>query len=98
MDENLKKKLIEDFNLTNMEGSKQEEMIDMIGTMLFESVIERSLDRMDEKTMTDFENAISGVESDYEKVASFLRERVEGFNEIVADEMSRLKRSTSLFA
>lgn len=95
MDENFKKKIAEDFGLGNMDSREQERMIEKIGNLLFESVVERAVDMMDEPTMNDFDRTIQNAGSDYQKVISFLKERVEGFDEIVAEEMSRLKRTMS---
>ncbi len=95
MDENLKKKLIEDFNLSKMSKGEQEEMIDKIGTMLFEAVLERSLDDMDEDTLYKFENELSDPKGDYDIVIAFLKKNVKDFNDIVSTEMARLKRATA---
>ena len=95
MDENFKKKIAEDFGLSQMDAEEQEKYIEKIGNMLFESVIERSLAIMDDSATTDFEALIAEVGSDYQKVISFLQTRVPNFQEIVSDELSRLKRLTS---
>lgn len=95
MDENFNKKIIEDFGLGSMDSREQERMIEKIGNLLFESVVERSVDLMDEEVMNDFDEAIAGAGSDYQKIISFLKSRVPGFDKIVSEEMSRLKRATS---
>ena len=45
--------------------------------------------------MNDFDGAITEAGSDYQKIISFLKSRVPGFDEIVSEELSRLKRATS---
>ena len=95
MDENFKKKIIEDFGLSSMQTVEQEKIIERIGNMLFEAVVERSIDEMDEKAMSDFENLINSVGEDYQKVISFLNSHVSGFQSIVSEELARLKRATS---
>lgn len=95
MNEEFNKKIIEDFGLGNMDSREQERMIEKIGNLLFESVVERSVDVMDENAMTDFENTLAEAGSDYQKVISFLKSRVPGFNDIVSEELYRLKRATS---
>lgn len=95
MDQDLKNKIIGDFGLTQMTEASQEDMIDKIGTLLFESVVERSLDTMDEGMIGEFERIVTESGEDYGKVISFLRERVPGFTEIVAEELARLRRATS---
>ncbi len=99
MDENLKKKIIDDFGLGQMDQSGQDEMIDKIGTLLFESVVERSLDVMDENLISQFEACIAESGEEYVRVIAFLKDNVPGFTEIVAEELARLRRATtSIFA
>lgn len=95
MDENFKKKLTEDFGLTSMGSKEQERMIEKIGNLLFESVVERAVDIMDDETMDQFDQVLANVGGDYQKVISFLKEKVPGFDSVVSEEMSRLKRATS---
>jgi len=95
MNEEFNKKIAEDFGLGNMDSREQERMIEKIGNLLFESVVERSVDIMDEEAMNDFDEVVSNAGSDYQKVISFLKTRVPGFDEIVSEELSRLKRATS---
>ena len=94
MDQDLKKKITTDFGLTAMASEEQDRMIEKIGNLLFESVVERSLEGMDEGTMNEFDETISNAGEDYQKVISFLRGKVGGFDGIVRDEMARLKRAT----
>jgi hypothetical protein len=95
MDENFNQKIISDFGLGNLDSREQERMIEKIGNLLFESVIDRSVDAMDETTMNDFDVAIVEAGADYQKIILFLKERVIGFDTIVSEEMSRLKRATA---
>ncbi len=95
MDENLKKKIIEDFGLTNIDIESQTEMIDKIGTLLFEAVVERALDMMEDSILKEFETCIDQNEQDFGQVVAFLRDRVPGFKEIVSEELNRLRRTTS---
>ncbi|MEK7200520.1 MAG: DUF5663 domain-containing protein [Patescibacteria group bacterium] len=95
MNNEFNKKIVEDFGLGNMDSREQEKMIEKIGNMLFESVVERAVDVMDEEMMNDFDEVVGTAGSDYQKVISFLKSRVPGFNEIVSEELSRLKRATS---
>ncbi len=95
MNDNLKNKIAKDFGLDNMDSREQEAMIEKIGNLLFESVIERAVDVMDENILSEFDEAVSGAGSDYQKVIDFLKKRVPGFDKIVTEELSRLKRATA---
>lgn len=94
MDEELKKKIANDFGLSKMDSLEQERMIEKIGNLLFEAVIERSVDEMNEDIMREFE-ALLSEENDYQNIISFLKSKTQGFDGIVSDEMVRLKRATS---
>lgn len=94
MDEDFRKKIAEDFGLIGMDFKQQNDMIEKIGNMLFEIVIEKAIDVMDDQTVKDFDDLISQG-SDYNKVVSFLKNRVNNFGGIVSEEMSRLRRTTS---
>lgn len=95
MNEEFNKKIAKDFGLENMDSREQERMIEKIGNMLFESVVERAVDVMDDEAMKNFEDTVVNAGSDYQKVISFLKSQVPGFDKIVTEEMSRLKRATS---
>lgn len=95
MNEDFNKKIVKDFGLENMDSREQEKMIERIGNLLFESVVERAIDAMDNNAMNDFDEIINEAGNDYQKIISFLKSRVPGFDQVVVDEMSRLKRATS---
>jgi hypothetical protein len=95
MDDDFKKKIVEDFGLENMSSADQDSMIEKIGNLLFESVVERSVDMMDDRVVSDFEKELDTAGGDYSKVVSFLKEKTPGFDEIVSQELTRLKRATS---
>lgn len=95
MDNDFKKQIAQDFGLSKMGAGEQEKMIERIGTLLFEAVVERAVDNMDETTINDFEDLLGKASNDYQLVLGFLKERVPGFGEIVGDELARLKKATS---
>ncbi|PIR40304.1 MAG: hypothetical protein COV33_00495 [Candidatus Zambryskibacteria bacterium CG10_big_fil_rev_8_21_14_0_10_34_34] len=95
MNEEFKIKIVKDFGLENMDSREQEQMIEKIGNMLFESVVERAVDIMDEDAMNEFDRTIDDAGNDYQKIISFLKSKVPDFDKIVSEELSRLKRATS---
>lgn len=95
MDQNLKKKIVQDFGLYNMDNDEQEKYIEKIGNLLFESVLERSISLLDDNSATEFEHFLTDELQDYQKIISFLQSRVPDFASIVSEEMSRLKKATS---
>ncbi|NLE07362.1 MAG: hypothetical protein GX627_02005 [Parcubacteria group bacterium] len=95
MSEEFNKKIAADFGLENMDSREQTLMIEKIGNLLFESVMERAIDAMDGPVMNDFEDTLVEAGNDYPKIISFLKQRIPGFDVIVSEEMNRLKRATS---
>ncbi len=95
MNEEFKNKIVSDFGLFKMDGRQQEDMIEKIGNLLFESVVERSVDAMDEQLIDEFDAVVQNAGSNYDNVIAFLVEKVPNFEEIVSDELSRLKKATS---
>jgi hypothetical protein len=95
MSDEVNKKIAKDFGLENMDSREQERMVEKIGNLLFESVVERAVETMDENATNDFEGVISEAGDDYQKVISFLKSRTPGFNKIVSEELTRLKKATS---
>ena len=87
MDEEFNKKIVKDFGLGNMDKREQERMIEKIGNLLFESVVERAIDTMNEGMMKDFDDTVTNAGGDYQKVISFLKSRVPDFDKIVSEEM-----------
>lgn len=76
-------------------STEQDEMIEKIGNLLFEAVIERSVDELDEAKMNEFEEVVGKAEGNYEEVIKFLKTRVPDFSAIVSEEMARLKKATA---
>ena len=96
MNEEFKKRIINDFGLSKMDAETQEKMIERIGNLLFESVIERSIDLLDKDGLSQFDLLIGKTAGgDYPKVINFLKDKVPGFKEIVSQELAHIKRTTS---
>jgi hypothetical protein len=95
MSDDINKKIAKDFGLESMDSREQEKMIEKIGNLLFESVVERAVDEMDEKAMNDFDGVIENAGDDYQKILAFFKENVPGFNKIVSEELKRLQKATS---
>lgn len=99
MNDNLKNKIIDDFGLSTVDRLEQEEIIEKIGNLLFQSVIERSVDGLEDTKISQFEDVLNIAEGDYQKVIDFLKSNVPNFDSIVKEEMSRLKKATgAIFA
>lgn len=95
MDNDFKTRIVNDFGLDKMDSAEQERMIEKIGNLLFESVVERTIDLMDEEMMNKFDEAIENSGENYQQIIAFLKENIPGFDKIVSEELTRLKRATT---
>ena len=95
MNDEMKQKIATDFGFADLPPLEQERMIEKIGNMLFESVLERSFDHLDDKALTKYEDMLGEAGADYEKIMAFFKENVPGFSDIVSEELNRLKKATS---
>jgi len=95
MDDQIKQKIATDFGFAGLPPLEQERMIEKVGNMLFESVLERSFDSLSDKDLTEYESMLGGSGADYQKIMSFFKERVPTFSTIVSEELNRLKKATS---
>ena len=95
MNDEIKQKIANDFGFADLPPMEQERMIEKVGNMLFESVLERSFDSLSEQDLTDYENMLGESGADYQKIMSFFKARVPTFSSIVSSELSRLKKTTT---
>ena len=95
MNDEIKQKIATDFGFADLPPQEQERMIEKIGNMLFESVLERSFDSLSDKDLTEYEDMLGQTGADYQKIMSFFKERVPTFSQIVSSELSRLKKATT---
>lgn len=96
MDDSMKQKIATDFGFADMPVLEQERMIEKVGNMLFESVLERSFDHLSDKDLNEYEDMLGVAGADYQKIMSFFKDRVPTFGTIVSEELSRLKKACSL--
>ena len=92
----MKQKIASDFGFADMPPLEQERMIEKVGNMLFESVLERSFDSLADKDLDDYEKMLSEAGADYNKIMAFFKEKVPEFGKIVSEELNRLKKVTSM--
>ncbi|HEY4516137.1 MAG TPA: DUF5663 domain-containing protein [Candidatus Paceibacterota bacterium] len=96
MNPDIKSKIAHDFGFAGLSPLEQERMIEKVGNMLFESVLERSFDSLVEKDLDEYEKMLGAAGADYQKIMGFFQERVPQFPTIVSEELGRLKKMTSL--
>lgn len=92
----MKQKIATDFGFADLPPLEQERMIEKVGNMLFESVLERCFDFLDEKELDEYEHMLGKSGADYQKIMDFFKEKVPQFGPIVSEELNRLKKMTSM--
>jgi len=97
MQEILKKNIIEDLGLDKLPQKDQEEMLLMIGRLIFQGVIIRVMSLLSEKDKDDFDKLLSEKIEDEEAVLKFLESCVPNLNEIINDEVSSFKKESGEF-
>lgn len=93
MNDELKQKIASDFGFSDLPQLEQERMIEKIGNMLFEAVLDRSFDSLSEDDVNQYETLLSEEGADYERIMSFFKAHVPTFSTIVSEELNRLKKS-----
>ena len=96
MNDEIKQKIATDFGFADLPPMEQERMIEKVGNMLFESVLERSFDSLSEQDLADYENMLGETGADYQKIMAFFKQRVPTFSQIVSEELARLKKTASM--
>ncbi len=97
MQDILRKNIIEDLGLDKLPQKDQEEMLLMIGRLIFQGVIIRVMSLLSEKDKDDFDKLLSEKIEDEEAVLKFLESRVPNLNEIINDEVASFKQESGEF-
>lgn len=97
MQDVIRKNIIEDLGLDKLPQKDQEEMLLMIGRLIFQGVIIRVMSLLSEKDKDDFDKLLSEKIEDEEAVLKFLESRVPNLNEIINDEVASFKQESGEF-
>lgn len=97
MDESIKQNIIKDIGLDRFSKEKQEEMLLMIGKLIFQGVIVRVMGLLSDKDKDDFDNLLMKNVEDEEMVLNFLQSRIPNLDELVKDEIASFKKESADF-
>jgi hypothetical protein len=90
----IKKNIIELFEINKLPEDKQEETISRIGKIIFQSVLVRVLPVLNEEELAQYEKLVeTGVEPDV--LLDFLFEKIPNFLEIVAQESENFRKESA---
>lgn len=92
MDDVLKQNMVKDLGLDKLAPQEQEEALLTMGRLLFQAVIARVLEVMNEADKEEFEILLSDKSVDSGVVYEFLQKKVEDLDKIVKEEIVSLKK------
>ena len=90
----LQKNIIKDLGLDTLPEKEQEEALLIIGKIIFQSVLIRTMEELDEKSKNEFEKILSEKPNDEEAILGFLQSKLPNLDEIVNDEVSKFKQES----
>jgi hypothetical protein len=94
MNDTLKQNLVKQLGLDLLPENEQDEAILTIGKIIFEGVILRVMEILDDVDKAALDGLLAGNPSE-EAMTSFLRSRVPNLNEIVSQEVATFKEASS---
>jgi hypothetical protein len=90
----LQKNIIRELGLEELPEKEQEEMLLSMGRIIFQSILIRTMEELDEKSKDEFEKILSEKPNDEETILGFLQSKLPNLNEIVNDEVSKFKQES----
>lgn len=90
----LQKNIIKDLGLDTLPEKKQEEALLSIGRIIFQSVLIRVMDELDDKGKDEFEKVLTEKPNDEEAIFGFLKKNVANLNKIVNEEVRKFKQES----
>jgi hypothetical protein len=90
----LKQNIIKDLGLEALSEEEQEEALLSVGRIIFQAVLIRVLQELDDQGKDEFDKLLSEKPNDEEAILKFLTEKVPNLNSIVREEVSKFKQET----
>lgn len=93
----LNQNIIQHFGLEGLGPKKQEETILRIGKLIYQKVMIRAMELLDDKAQDEFDkflNALPKNENAQDKIMEFLKIKIPNLDEITKEEVAKLKKET----
>jgi hypothetical protein len=90
----LQKNIIKELGLDKLPEKEQEETLLNMGKIIFQSVLIRTMEELDDKGKDEFEKILSEKSNNEEAIMSFLCSKLPNLNKIVDDEVSKFKQES----
>jgi hypothetical protein len=87
--------IIKDLGFDRLPRGEQEKAILSFGRIIFQAVLIRVLDELDEKSKDEFEALLTKRPDDQDAILAFLQTKLPNLNDIVNEEVSRLKAESA---
>ncbi len=84
--------IVNEWGLKTLPRETQVEMIDRIGRVIFQAVLVKSLDILDEDEQIELDSLMDQDESTPESIMEFLSTKIPTFNQLLLEERQSLKR------
>jgi hypothetical protein len=86
----IQENIIKEFGLENAPEEKKVTMIESIGKMIFQAVLMRSMDTLEEEEQVELEKIVD-ENGEPEKIFQYLEEKIDGFQDIIKEEAEKIK-------
>jgi hypothetical protein len=92
--EEVRKNIIESFEINKLPEEKQEETISRIGNIIFQSVLIKVLPLLKEKELNEYEKLLSN-KPEPETILDFFFEKIPSFLQIIAEETENFRKESA---
>lgn len=91
MEQTTKDNLIKELGLDVLPEEDQESALLTVGRIIFQSVLVRVIEQLNEKQKTDFEKLLGTNPDDEEAIYGFLQKEIPNLNDLVTEEVVKFK-------
>ncbi|MBP6855286.1 MAG: hypothetical protein KBD26_02130 [Candidatus Pacebacteria bacterium] len=93
MDQKLRQTIINAYNLGSLSEDEQNDIIERIGSLIFQGILMRVMEDMSETLQSEFEEMLD-KDASPEMIIGFLRENVRDFENIAKEEAEKFQRES----
>jgi hypothetical protein len=93
MDKNTADNIISELGLDQLSQEEQEQVLERIGKIIYQAVLERVLGRLSEEDAQKLDELLDGDPSG-EEILAFLRERIDNIDEIIQEEAQKFRQES----
>lgn len=79
------------FGLSHLPKAVRDSLLEEIDEMVFRSVLFRAMIDMDDEDKEELSDVLDGAGDDFAKPQAFLKEKVKNFDELIKEELEKLK-------